>query len=118
MPTVVAAEGDLVPARGGAGDTNGDCAGLSTGARVTNHVRPRMQCDEFLGEIDLFGRVERGEIPFVYNCANRIVHDRVGVTQDVRADPHEAQVEESSTIKVPDRAPLSAIEIGRPARGH
>ena len=62
MPAVVPAERDLVAAAGGARNADGDRVRLAAGAREARHVRPRVERDESLGQLHLFGGVQRRHV--------------------------------------------------------
>ena len=76
-----------------------------------------MQGDEFLGQVHLFGGIQRGQVALVDGAAYRFVNLGVAVAEDVGAHPHEAQIQVFGAVQIPDPAALGAIEVRRPAFG-
>ena len=67
VPAVIAAERHHVAPGGGARDAHRDGHRFAAGTAEADHVRPGMQLDQQLGELDLFGAV-KGRHRTQVNC--------------------------------------------------
>ena len=114
LPTVVAAEGDLLPAGECAGDANGDGHRLAAAAGEAGLARPGVELAEQIGQPHLRRGVQRTHAAGVDGVLDGAVHVVVGVAQDAGADAHRGHVHEPPPVQVPDVAALALAVIGRP----
>ncbi len=117
MPAVIAAERHHVAAGRGARDPHRDRHRLAAGAPEADHVRPRMQLDQQLGELDILGAIERRHRAHVDRALDRRVDVGIGEAEDGGADAAIAHVEIGPAVEVDDLGALGRFEIGRPLFG-
>src|SRR5579883_2291093 len=117
MPTVIATDSDIIPARRGPRDANSDGVRLAARTRKSYHVSPRMDLDQPFGEIDLLGTIERRHIAGGDGFMDGGIDLRMTVAERVRPDAHQRHVGVAIPIHIPDLAALRFTEIGRPPVG-
>ena len=73
-----------------------------------------MQLHQPLREVDLLGAVQGGHVAGGDRRAHGVIHLRLAVPQDVRADAHDGHVQIFASVEIPHPAALRLAEIGGP----
>jgi hypothetical protein len=85
VPSVIAAECDLVAA--GVGPCNANCNGhrLSTASGIAHHLRPRMNFTKQIGQSNFFGAIQSRHGTAVDGGMHCVVDVGVGVIENARS---------------------------------
>src|ERR1700756_1226518 len=114
MPAVITTKSNFVPATSCPCDPYCDRVRFTARAREAHHIRPRMQLDQALREIDLLRTIESAHVARTNRRMNCVIHFWMAITQDIRADSHQRHVNILGATEIPDSATLGAAEIGGP----
>lgn len=117
VPSVVAADGDLVPPRRRPRDPNGNRVGLASTTCEAGHPGPWMEFDQPFGQVHLLRAIQAAHVARLHGLQHRLVHLRVPVSKSVGADAHDGHVDVFVPVQVPNLATLGFAEICGPLFG-
>ena len=114
VPTVVAAEGHLVPSGIGPGDPHRDGHAFSTEAPEPDHLSPRVELQHQLGQFHLVGRIQGRHAAIADPPDHRFGDIGIGIAQERGADAAHGHVDVVISVRVHRLTAPGLSEIGWP----